>query len=86
MAEEGLRRTDNDLIHIGSPIPFDADQFLRQLDRLMSAAYSNKKNIRALVAEIVSTYHPAQPAVPEAQASAPQDAVPAAEREFTFSL
>ena len=86
MAEEGLRRTDNDLIHIGSPIPFDADQFLRQLDRLMSAAYSNKKNIRALVAEMVSTYHPAQTAAPTEPAVKPQSTVPAAEREFTFSL
>ena len=34
MAEEGLRKTDNDLIHIGCPIPFDVDIFLSQLDRL----------------------------------------------------
>ena len=31
MAEEGLRTTDNQLIHIGCPIPFDADLFLEQL-------------------------------------------------------
>ena len=58
MAEEGLRKTDNDLIHIGCPIPFDADEFLRQLDDLMSAAYSNKKDIRDRVQDIVGTYHP----------------------------
>ena len=28
MAEEGLQKTDNDLIHIGNPIPFDVDAFL----------------------------------------------------------
>ena len=32
---------------------------LKQLDGLMTAAYSNKKNIRELVAAMVSTYHPA---------------------------
>ncbi len=28
MAEEGLTKTDNDLIHIGKPIPFDTDVVL----------------------------------------------------------
>lgn len=86
MAEEGLKKTDNDLIHIGSPIPFDADLFLRRLDRLMDAAYSNKKNIRDLVAEMVSTYHPAPVAERVTPPTPPENAVPAAEREFTFSL
>ena len=63
MAEEGLKKTDNELIHIGCPIPFDTDEFLQQLDSLMSAAYSNKKDIRERVAAMVSTYHPAQPPV-----------------------
>ena len=27
MAEEGLKKTENDLIHIGCPIPFDIDEF-----------------------------------------------------------
>ncbi len=34
MAEEGLRRTDNKLIHIGNPIPFDVDEFLEGLKTL----------------------------------------------------
>ena len=59
MAEEGLQKTDNDLIHIGNPIPFDEDTFLSQLDKLMLAAYANKDNIRELVESMVSTYHPA---------------------------
>ena len=59
MEEEGLRKTDNDLIHIGSPIPFDVDEFLRQLDTLMNAAYANKSNINELVAGMVKTYHQA---------------------------
>lgn len=58
MAEEGLRKTDNNLIHIGSPIPFDTDEFLTKLDVLMTAAYANKDNIRELVEDMVATYHP----------------------------
>ncbi len=56
MAEEGLRRTENDLIHIGSPIPFDVDVFLGELDELMEAAYKNKENICDYVAKVVTTY------------------------------
>ena len=58
MAEEGLRKTDNDLIHIGCPIPFKTDLFLKQLEGLMAAAYSNQGDIRERVAALVSTYHP----------------------------
>lgn len=59
MAEEGLKRTKNELIHIGCPIPFDIEVFLKQLDGLMEAAYKNKEDIRERVEEVVSTYHPA---------------------------
>lgn len=59
MAEEGLKRTENELIHIGMPIPFDADQFLEELDKLTDRAYANAGNIRELVEKVVVTYHPA---------------------------
>lgn len=59
MAEEGLQKTDNDLIHIGTPIPMDTDRFLIQLKALMNAAYENDEAIRDAVAAIVPTYHPA---------------------------
>lgn len=59
MAEEGLLKTDNNLIHIGCPIPFDIEVFLGQLDELMEVAYRNKKDIREMVQKVVSTYHPA---------------------------
>ena len=60
MSEEGMRTTPNHLIHIGSPIPFDTDEFLHQLQMLMTAAYDGQENtIRDLVAEVVPTYHPA---------------------------
>ena len=58
MAEEGLRKTDNDLIYIGNPIPFDVDEFLKQLWGLMDSAYNNRRDIRERVKEVVKTYHP----------------------------
>ena len=63
MAEEGLRKTENDLIHIGCPIPFDTNEFLSNLDDLMFAAYNNKKDIKERVARIVTTYHPQNPEI-----------------------
>ena len=59
MAEEGLKQTKNKLIHIGCPIPFDIEEFLRQLDELLEAAYKNKKDMRERVQKVVTTYHPA---------------------------
>ena len=59
MAEEGIRKTPNELIYIGSPIPFDTDVFLGQLQELMKAAYGNRQDIRDVVAEMVPTYRPA---------------------------
>ena len=58
MAEEGMQRTDNELIHIGNPIPFDTDVFLVQLQQLMTAAYENNCDISKIVEQMVSTYHP----------------------------
>ena len=59
MNEEGLRTTPNKLIHIGSPIPFDTDTFLKDLRKLMNIAYDgDEAQIRAFVSEVVPTYHP----------------------------
>lgn len=58
MAEEGLRTTPNHLIHIGSPIPFDIDVFLKQLQVLMTVVYDGKEDeTHKLVTKIVDTYH-----------------------------
>lgn len=59
MAEEGLKKTKNDLIHIGCPIPFDVEEFLEQLGGLLGAAYENREDMRELVQKVVTTYHPA---------------------------
>ena len=58
MAEEGLKTTNNKLIHIGNPIAFDSDKFITQLEDLMEAAYAGDKDIRAKVAAVVKTYSP----------------------------
>lgn len=62
MAEEGLQKTQNNLIFIGHPIQFDMSRFFDQLRGLMDAAYRNAdgEEIRRLLAEAVSTYRPAQ--------------------------
>ena len=58
MAEEGLKKTENDMIHIGCPIPFDTDEFLGELEDLMKKAYRNDASIKDAVQKIVTTYHP----------------------------
>ena len=59
MDEEGMKKTDNELINIGRPIEFDEDKFLHQLEELMIAAYQERPDIRELIEEVVPTYHPA---------------------------
>ncbi len=58
MAEEGLKKTDNKLIHIGKPIPFDTEKFISQLEELTEAAYENNDKIVDMVANIVTTFKP----------------------------
>lgn len=60
MSEEGMRTTPNKLIHIGNPIPINADKFRTDLERLMTEAYGNSGDIRHLVAQMVPTYKPSK--------------------------
>ena len=55
MDEEGLKETPNKLIHIGRPIDIPKS-FLKDLDKLIKAAYENKDDIKDKVAKIVTTY------------------------------
>ena len=72
MAEEGLRKTDNKLIHIGCPIPFDTDEFLSNMQTLTRAAWRNDPDIREIVMRAVPTYHTeAPPVVAEAKEKEP---------------
>lgn len=59
MAEEGMKKTDNELIHIGKPIEFDAELFIKQLKKLSKAVYENDAHVVELVEDMVTTFHPA---------------------------
>ncbi|MBR3335237.1 MAG: polysaccharide biosynthesis protein [Clostridia bacterium] len=59
MAEEGLRTTENHLIHIANPIPLDADKLFIDLRGLMNAAYANNETeTKEQLKQTVPTYHP----------------------------
>lgn len=58
MNEEGMKETDNKLIHIGKPIEFDERKFFVQLHELKTAVEEEKTDIRDMVREIVPTYTP----------------------------
>ena len=58
MASEGMRRTANKLIHIGAPVPFDVEEFLTDLEKLMKLAYQNDPYIVETVEEMVTTFRP----------------------------
>ena len=58
MAEEGMKKTQNKLIHIGKPIPFDLERFFQQLQQLDAACAENSDRIVELVEEVVPTFHP----------------------------
>lgn len=61
MDEEGLRETENKMIHIGKPIEIDEMQFFGQLNRLKKAATEECDDMKRLIQEIVPTYNPNQP-------------------------
>ena len=58
MGEEGLSKTDNELIYIGKPIEIEDTTFYSKLEKLKYACYDNCPNIRELVLDIVDTYVP----------------------------
>ena len=56
MAEEGMTKTDNQLIFIGKPIELDVDEFFGQLTELAAFSYRNDEDIVAKVSELVPTF------------------------------
>ena len=56
MSEEGLRETENRLIHIGRPIDIDTDELEKVLHEMHGIMYDDNGDIRALVKRIVPTY------------------------------
>lgn len=58
MKEEGMKKTESELIHIGRPIPFDVAVFMQNLEKLAAAAFDNSSEIVEMVEKVVPTFHP----------------------------
>ena len=56
MDEEGLKETENKMIHIGRPIEMDDVWFAEKIRELERASKDESDRIRELVAELVPTY------------------------------
>lgn len=56
MDEEGLQDTANHMIHIGKPIDFDEEKFLKDLEALKEHVVQEPEDIRQWVQRIVPTY------------------------------
>ena len=57
MAEEGMQKTANELIHIAKPIEMDVEKFFKDIQNLYELCYDNAENIREAVVDMVDTYH-----------------------------
>ena len=57
MAEEGMQKTANKLIHIAKPIDLDTEKFFKDIKNLYELCYANSEVIREAVLEMVDTYH-----------------------------
>lgn len=58
MSEEGLKKTNNELIFIGKLSDVNADEFFTKLKNLYDECYTDGENIRESVKELVTTYTP----------------------------
>lgn len=58
MEEEGLQKTENELIYIGRPLEFDRTRFDNELAKLILAANNNVEDIRMQIAKVCDTYEP----------------------------
>lgn len=56
MDEEGLKETENKLIHIGKPIELNEEEFFRKLDSLIELAKDEDNDIRKEIKLICPTY------------------------------
>ena len=62
MSGEGLKKTKNDLIYIGSEVDFDKAEFEENLMELKAINETSERALRDKIAQIVPTYH-----IPEQQ-------------------
>ena len=58
MDEEGLTKTDNELIFIGKPMDLDPEEFGKKLLLLISEAQKESCNIKNIMADVCDTYTP----------------------------
>ena len=56
MAEEGMQKTANKLIHIAKPIEMNEEKFFKDMQNLYELCYENSDRIREVVADMVDTY------------------------------
>ena len=56
MDEEGMLKTENELISIGKPIEFDDEKLYKYLKLLEKSAYDEVDDIKELVSNLVPTY------------------------------
>ena len=59
MDEEGMRKTQNNLIYIGRKLDFDEETFKRHLELLGSFEEGDAQKLRSLIKETVPTYNSA---------------------------
>ena len=57
MDEEGLEKTQNNLIYIGKPLQINEEEFFKELDDLYKKAYSECDDMKEIIEHIVPTYH-----------------------------
>jgi FlaA1/EpsC-like NDP-sugar epimerase len=56
MDEEGIQKTENDLIYVGQPIEFDEENLLNKLEELFLAATENRPDIKERASLLCGTY------------------------------
>ena len=58
MEEEGIKDTENKLIHIGRPIEMDEERFKSELEKIIELAFTEPsgEEMRRAIREIVPTY------------------------------
>ena len=56
MEEEGLQKTDNELISIGKPLVIDEENLFNKIQELYIEAYNETDRMKELVHELVPTY------------------------------
>ena len=57
MDEEGMQKTDNELIYIGQPIEFNENEFFRNLEVLKEITEEETPYIKLLISKLVPTYN-----------------------------